>query len=51
MTTTALAKAFPAQLAGLFAAFAGMVAGSLMPQKLRNRHEHVHHVQGMPATR
>jgi putative FmdB family regulatory protein len=46
----ALAKAFPAQLAGLLAAFAGMVVGSLVPQKLRNRHEHVHHVQGMPAT-
>jgi Na+/proline symporter len=47
----ALAKAFPGQLAGLLAAFGGMVAGSLAPQKLRNRHEHVHHVQGLPATR
>ena len=35
----ALAKMFPGQLAGLIAAFAGMVAGSLAPQVLRNRHE------------
>ncbi|WP_205959649.1 sodium:solute symporter family protein [Ramlibacter humi] len=34
-----LSKAFPGQLAGLIAALAGMVAGSLMPQVLRNRHE------------
>jgi SSS family transporter len=34
-----LAKAFPGQLAGLIAAFAGMIAGSLAPQVLRNRHE------------
>ena len=47
----AWSKAFPGQLAGLLAAFVGMVAGSLAPQYLRNRHEHVHHVQGMPATR
>jgi hypothetical protein len=27
-----------------------MVVGSLAPQKLRNRHEHVHHVAGgLPA--
>src|SRR6476659_10474359 len=45
----ALSKAFPGQLAGLLAAFVGMAAGSLAPQKLRNRHEHVHHVQGLPA--
>ena len=32
-------KAFPGQLAGLLAAFVGMVAGSLAPQMLRNRHE------------
>jgi len=30
---------FPGQLAGLIAAFAGMIAGSLLPQVLRNRHE------------
>jgi SSS family transporter len=35
----ALSKAFPGQLAGLVAAFAGMVVGSLAPQLLRNRHE------------
>ncbi|HUR89572.1 MAG TPA: sodium:solute symporter family protein [Ramlibacter sp.] len=35
----ALSKMFPAQLAGLIAAFVGMVAGSLAPQVLRNRHE------------
>jgi SSS family solute:Na+ symporter len=45
----ALSKAFPGQLAGLIAAFVGMVVGSLAPQKLRNRHEAVHHVAGMPA--
>ena len=44
-----LSKAFPAQLAGLIAAFLGMVAGSLAPQKLRNRHEHAHHLAGLPA--
>jgi SSS family solute:Na+ symporter len=44
-----LAEAFPGQLAGLIAAFFGMVAGSLMPQVLRNRHEAVKHVAGLPA--
>jgi SSS family transporter len=34
-----LSKAFPGQLAGLLAALAGMVIGSLAPQLLRNRHE------------
>jgi SSS family transporter len=34
-----LAKLFPAQLAGLAAAFAGMIGGSIAPQVLRNRHE------------
>jgi SSS family solute:Na+ symporter len=41
-----LGKLFPGQLAGLAAAFVGMVAGSLLPQKLRNRHEATHHVAG-----
>ena len=45
----ALNKAFPGQLAGLIAAFAGMVVGSLAPQKLRNRHERVHEMAGMTA--
>ncbi|MBG9388151.1 sodium:solute symporter family protein [Caenimonas aquaedulcis] len=35
----ALSKMFPGQLAGLVAAFLGMVVGSLAPQVLRNRHE------------
>lgn len=30
---------FPGQLAGLIAAFIGMVAGSVMPQVLKNRHD------------
>jgi SSS family solute:Na+ symporter len=46
----ALGKAFPGQLAGLCAAFVGMVVGSLAPQKLRNRQEAVHHVKGMPPS-
>jgi SSS family solute:Na+ symporter len=41
-----LAKMFPGQLAGLIAAFAGMIAGSLAPQWLRNRHEAVHRLAG-----
>lgn len=34
-----LGEVFPGQLAGLLAAFAGMVVGSLAPQVLKNRHE------------
>jgi len=34
-----LGERFPGQLAGLIAAFAGMVIGSLMPQVLKNRQE------------
>jgi solute:Na+ symporter, SSS family len=34
-----LGEAFPGQLAGLIAALAGMVVGSLAPQVLKNRHE------------
>jgi solute:Na+ symporter, SSS family len=45
----ALAARFPGQLAGLIAAFAGMILGSLAPQKLRNRHEAAKHVP-MPST-
>ncbi|MBC5765368.1 sodium:solute symporter family protein [Ramlibacter albus] len=41
----AWSKAFPGQLAGLIAAMIGMVAGSLAPQVLRNRHEATHHIQ------
>ncbi|MGZ3237105.1 MAG: sodium:solute symporter family protein [Burkholderiaceae bacterium] len=43
----ALSKAFPGQLAGLLAAFAGMLLGSLLPQVLKNRHESVHAVKGV----
>ena len=39
---TSWGESFPGQLAGLIAAFAGMVFGSLMPQMLRNRHEAAH---------
>ncbi|EHR70174.1 Na+/proline symporter [Burkholderiales bacterium JOSHI_001] len=42
-----LGERFPGQLAGLIAAFVGMVAGSLAPQWLKNRHEHEHHVKGL----
>jgi SSS family solute:Na+ symporter len=36
---SALGEAFPGQLAGLIAGFAGMIAGSLLPQVFKNRHE------------
>jgi SSS family solute:Na+ symporter len=36
---TGLGEHFPGQLAGLVAAFGGMVLGSLLPQVLENRHE------------
>jgi Na+/proline symporter len=42
-------EVFPGQLAGLIAAFFGMVLGSLAPQRLRNRHEPKHHVVGLNA--
>jgi len=35
---TEAGKVFPAQLAGLIAAAAGMAVGSLGPQAVRNRH-------------
>jgi Na+/proline symporter len=37
-----LGEHFPGQLAGLLAALAGMVIGSLAPQVLKNRHEPRH---------
>jgi solute:Na+ symporter, SSS family len=46
---TGLGEQFPPQLAGLIAAFAGMVLGSLMPQRLKNRREPKHMVKGMNA--
>ncbi len=36
---TKLGEAFPGQLAGLIAAFIGMIAGSLLPQVLKDRQE------------
>ncbi len=41
---TPLATRFPAQLAGLVAALLGMVAGSLLPQAIRNVHASHHKV-------
>ncbi len=40
---------FPGQLAGLIAAFGGMVVGSLLPQMLQNRREHQHPIAGLNA--
>ena len=40
---------FPGQLAGLLAALAGLVAGSLLPQWLENRHDGVHTLDGPHA--
>jgi SSS family transporter len=42
-----LGELFPAQLAGLMAALLGMVAGSLLPQWLRNGHEPGHKLSGL----
>ena len=44
-----LGEHFPPQLAGLIAALVGMVVGSLMPQRLRNRQEATHHLSGLNA--
>jgi SSS family solute:Na+ symporter len=46
LATPALAAAFPQQLAGLMAAFTGMLAGSLLPQWVANHTGHVHHFDG-----
>ena len=46
---TTWGERFPGQLAGLIAALTGMLVGSLLPQWLTNRHEHVsHHLQPHP---
>ncbi|MES2633308.1 MAG: sodium:solute symporter family protein [Pseudomonadota bacterium] len=45
----ALSTMFPGQLAGLIAAFIGMVAGSLLPQMLQDRKEATSHVAGLPS--
>ena len=44
-----LGEAFPGQLAGLLAALVALVAGSLAPQWLKNRHDADHHVRGLNA--
>jgi SSS family transporter len=44
-----LGDKFPPQLAGLIAALVGMVAGSLLPQVLKNRHEHPAPIKSMRA--
>jgi len=44
-----LGERFPGQLAGLVAAFVGLVAGSLAPQWLKSRHDADHHVRGLNA--
>ncbi len=46
---TSLGEQFPGQLAGLIAAFGGMLIGSLLPQVLKNRHEAMHPVKGLGA--
>ena len=45
----ALSKLFPGQLAGLIAAFVGMVVGSLAPQKLQDRREPREPMAGVAA--
>ena len=46
---TGWGEVFPGQLAGLLAAFAGMFAGSLAPQWLKNRHEAVRAIEAKRA--
>ena len=41
MVTPVLKQAFPQQLAGLLAAVAGMLAGSLLPQWISNHHREI----------
>jgi solute:Na+ symporter, SSS family len=50
LATPALSEAFPQQLAGLLAALAGMVVGSLIPQRVADHKERVHHFEGSTAT-
>lgn len=45
----ALGEAFPQQLAGVLAALAGMLAGSLLPQWVADHKGHVHHFEGSAA--
>jgi solute:Na+ symporter, SSS family len=48
-TATPLGAAFPSQLAGVLMAALGMVAGSLAPQFLKNRHGSHHRIAGVPG--
>jgi Na+/proline symporter len=44
---TPAGEAFPAQLAGVLAALAGMLVGSLGPQAIANRHAGHHKLAGV----
>jgi solute:Na+ symporter, SSS family len=46
---TPLSEVFPQQLAGVLAALAGMIAGSLLPQVMSDNKGHVHHFEGSKA--
>jgi Na+/proline symporter len=46
LLATPAGEEFPAQLAGILAAFAGMVGGSLAPQAIRNSHGSHHKLAG-----
>ncbi|MBP7914137.1 MAG: sodium:solute symporter family protein [Vitreoscilla sp.] len=46
---TTWGEVFPGQLAGLIAAFVGMVAGSLLPQLMKNRHGTPHQLPGVKS--
>ncbi len=48
-TATPWGGAFPSQLAGVLMAVLGMVAGSLAPQALKNRHGSHHRMAGLPT--
>ncbi len=48
--TPSWSEAFPQQLAGVVAALAGMVFGSLLPQRMADHKAQVHHFEGSIAT-
>jgi SSS family solute:Na+ symporter len=48
IATPPLAEAFPQQLAGLLAALAGMLVGSLGPQLVKDQKGRIHHFEGTP---
>ena len=50
VVTPAWSAAFPQQLAGVIAALAGMVVGSLLPQRVTDHKGHVHHFEGSIAS-